>query len=154
MDSSFDYVFCMICAVSAVRQKAQTVLWYGKFEFITWVHHEFRREYSVRPPDDKIIRRWYEQVWETGSVGHSTGQTRRPDEDMDLVRQAFILILKKSISKASAQLHMLQRSVHRILRNSLRLKPYKLQAVQKLTTLDKWLRLQFVAHVHTHFGTR
>jgi hypothetical protein len=38
----------------------------------------------------RLLGDWYEQFQETGAVGHSTDQARRPDEDMDLDRQAFI----------------------------------------------------------------
>ncbi|KDR23208.1 hypothetical protein L798_07109 [Zootermopsis nevadensis] len=67
------------------------------------VHREFRREYGVRPPDDKSIRKWHEQFRETGSVEkrHSTGWPRRYDEDVNSVRQAFMRSLTKSISQAN-----------------------------------------------------
>jgi hypothetical protein len=45
-----------------VQQKAQAVLWYGKFEPIIQVRREFRHECGVRPPDNKSIRGWYEQL--------------------------------------------------------------------------------------------
>jgi hypothetical protein len=47
--------------MSTVQQEAHIVLWYAKFESIIRIQREFRPEYGVRPPDDKSIRRWYEQ---------------------------------------------------------------------------------------------
>jgi hypothetical protein len=83
--------------MSTVQRKAQTVLWYAKFESIIRVQREFRRECGVRPRDDKSITRWYEKFRETGSVEkiHSTARPRRSDEDVDHVRQAFIWSPKK-----------------------------------------------------------
>jgi hypothetical protein len=49
--------------------------------------------------------------------------------------------------KASTVLQRLQMTAHRILRKDLRLRPYKLQVVQKLTPGDKQLRSLFTAHV-------
>jgi hypothetical protein len=45
------------------------VLWYAEFESIIRVQREFRREFCLRLPGDKSIRRWHEQFRETGSVG-------------------------------------------------------------------------------------
>jgi hypothetical protein len=101
---------------------------------------------------DRSTRRWCDQLGETGSAKkrHSTGRPRRPDEDANLVWQTFVRSLKKSNFRASAELQMLQTTVHRILRKSLRLKSYKLQVVQKLTAHDKQLTSQFAAHVSAH----
>jgi hypothetical protein len=109
-----------------------------------------KKKNCVRPPYINGIMRWYEQFREIGSVGkiYSTGQPRRSDEDVDCVRHAFTWSLKQSISWASAQLQMLQTTVHRILRKSQCFKPYKLQVVQKVAAHDKQLRLQFVAHTY------
>jgi hypothetical protein len=132
-------MFCTISKVSTIRQKAQTVLLYAKFESNIRVKHEFRLEYGMRPPDDKSIRRGYEQFRGTGRVEkiHYTGQPRICDEDVDHVRQAFVWSPKKSISQAISELQKLQTSVHRIIQKSLHLKPYKLQVIQKLTACDK-----------------
>jgi hypothetical protein len=77
------------------------MLWYVKFKPITQVHHGFRREYGVRTPDDKNIRRWYEEFRERLAVWknrHSAGWPRRSAEDMDRVGRAFTQSPKKSIS--------------------------------------------------------
>jgi transposase len=72
----------------------------------------------VRPPDDKSVTRWCEQLRESGSVEKNTFYTGRPkrcDEDVDRVKEAFILSPKKSISLASAELLTPITAVHRIL---------------------------------------
>jgi hypothetical protein len=56
------------------------------------------------------IRRWY-----SVEKKHSTGWPRRSSEDVDHVWQVFIQSPKKSISQSSAELQMLQMTVHRIL---------------------------------------
>jgi hypothetical protein len=117
----------VIGAVSIVQQTAETVL-VCKFESITRVHHEFRREHVVRPPVDKRIRGGYEQFRERLAVWknrHSALRPRRSDEGMDRVRQAFVRSLKKSTSTASAELQISQSTVHRIPCKSLCLEPYK-----------------------------
>lgn len=47
-----------------------------------------------------------------------------------------------------AELQMLQPTIHLILLMSLHLKPYKLQAVQKLAARDRQLRSQFAARAY------
>jgi hypothetical protein len=141
MGSNFDYFFSAISTMSTIRvlQKAQTVLWHGKFESILRVQCEFRHEYGARSPDDKsITRTWYEQSGRTGSVSNG---------DVDRVRQAFVRSPKQSISRSSVVLQMRQTTVHRILRKSLPLKTYKLLAFQKLTARDKQVRSQFATHM-------
>jgi hypothetical protein len=87
MDNIFDYLFCVISTLCSVEQKAQVVLWYATFKPITVVHHKFRHEYGVRSPDDKRIKRWYEQFRETGSVEkrHCAECPRRFQEGVDCV---------------------------------------------------------------------
>jgi hypothetical protein len=121
--------------MSTVEQKAQTALCHGKFESILRVQCELRHEYRVRSPDDKYIRRWYEQFGGTGSVGKCI--LLGGLGDVDRVRQAFVRSRKKSISRASVGLQIRQTTVHRILRKSLNLKPYKLLVIPELTARDK-----------------
>jgi hypothetical protein len=88
-------MFCVVTTISAVQQKAQTVLWYANFESIIQVHCEFGCECGVRLPDDKSM-----QVREGGSVENrtSTGQPARSDEGVDRVRQASVWSLEKLIT--------------------------------------------------------
>jgi hypothetical protein len=85
------------------------------------------------------------EVWKKR---HSLGWPRRSDEDVDHVRQAFMQSLNTSISWVSAQLQILQTTVHRIFWNSLCLKLYKLQVVQRLTACDKQQRLWFSIYMY------
>jgi hypothetical protein len=71
--------------------------------------------------------------------------------DVDRVRQAFVRSPKKSISRASVELQIRQTAVQRILRRSLHLKPYKLLAVQELTSSDKHVISQFRTHTREQF---
>jgi hypothetical protein len=54
--------------------------------------------------------RWYELLTKTGSVGktYSTGRPRRPGEDVDSVKQAFLRRPKHLISREGAELEMPQ----------------------------------------------
>jgi hypothetical protein len=59
---------CTISIMSAAQQKAQTSYRYANFESIIGVQREYRREYGVRPLDDKSSR-CYDQLIQTVSAG-------------------------------------------------------------------------------------
>jgi hypothetical protein len=82
------------------------------------------------------------------SVGYqpkrrSTGRPRVSDADVDRIREAFKASPQKSTHLASRQLQLPQKTVWRVLRKRLVIKPYKLQMVQALTPNDKIVRHQF-----------
>lgn len=101
----------------------------------------------MRPHDDKTSRiaSWKKYILPGAWKSH---------ENVGRDMQAFVRGPKKSISQVSADLKMPQTTVHKIFRKSLRLKPHKLQAVQKLNAPGKELRSQFAGHVPTNFRTR
>jgi hypothetical protein len=92
MERNFGYVLCAMSTNSSVEQRAQTVLWFSKFEPIIGFHLEFRREFGERRFDVGSIRRWYDQLAEIGSVAkrHPTLQSTKSDEDIDRVSWAHI----------------------------------------------------------------
>jgi hypothetical protein len=108
----------------------------------------------VRPLDEKIIRKWYEQCRESSSVekGHATGQSRRCGEEV-IMLERLPNGVPRSVFQANAELQMLQTATRRILWKSQHLKPYKLQVAQKLTAYDKRRRSQFMAYMCPNFGT-
>jgi hypothetical protein len=97
------------------------MVWYAKYEPIIQVQHECKREYGATLSDGRALGDGTRSSRETGSVDkrHSIEWPRRSDEDVDCVKQVFIQIPKKLISRASAELQMLQMTVHRSLQKSL-----------------------------------
>jgi hypothetical protein len=118
------------------------MVWYAKFETIIRVQHESKREYGTTPSDGRDGTR---SSRGTGSVDkrRSTWWPRRSDEDVDCVKQVFIQIPKKSISRASAELEMLQMTVHRSLQKSL-ISSHTSEVVQKIMAYHNHKQLQSV----------
>ena len=81
-------------------------------------------------PTAKSIRRWYEQINVSGylSVGHkrrgiSHAKPVRCGENIEAIPMSVEATPKKSVRRRSAELGVLQSSVHRILRHDLKMKP-------------------------------
>jgi hypothetical protein len=90
--------------------------------------------------------RWYNKFEETGYVckRRSTGRPHVSDADVDRIREAFKASPQKSTYRASQQpLQLPQKTVWRVFRKRLVIKPYKLQMIQALTPNDKIVPHQF-----------
>jgi len=109
------------------------------------VQRQFRTEFGKQPPSDNSIRRWYAQFQETGCAckRKSTGRPSVTEEQVEQVRQAFIRSPRKSTVRGSTELGIPQPGVWCILRNRLKLKPYRLMLLQNLQLDDHLRRMTF-----------
>ena len=82
-------------------EKAFCVLTFHECGSITIVQRQFRTKFGKQPPSDNSIRRWYAQFQETGCVCErkSTGRPSMTEEQVEQVRQTFVLSLRKSAVK-------------------------------------------------------
>ena len=114
-----------------VKQKAQCVLWYEKFDHKPkLVRQRFRRVYRGTPPDPQCIRRWYKQFVENGTVQKQTGKGNHKaisPESVATIKEKFERSPQTSIRRAALEFSMPRATVWKILRKTLHLTPYKVQ---------------------------
>lgn len=130
------------------QQKAQCVLWYAEFKSIVIVQRQFRVTYpGQNSPDDKAIRRWFNQFRDTGSVlkGHSPGRPKTSDDKVEEIRQSCIRSPKKSIVRRSLQLNVPKSTLHDVVRKRLRLRAYKIQLRHQIKPVDRPKRTDFTS---------
>jgi len=101
------------------------------------VQRAFKLKFNVDPPANKSILKWHRNFIERGRIcdqrkGHS-GRPSVSEQIVDRVRESFLRSPRKSTRRASRELKVPQSTVNKILRKCLRLHPYRLQLVQKLT---------------------
>jgi hypothetical protein len=54
--------------IATVQEKAICVLWFFETQCVTKSQRRYRTQYGKYPPSDNVIRRWFKQFQETGSV--------------------------------------------------------------------------------------
>lgn len=132
-----------------VRQKVQCCYWLAELKFPVSVQRKFRQEYGQDPPERHTITKWHNQLLETGSVLRKKGSGKKPvtAARIETVREAFLRSPRKSIRRASSELHIPSSTVHKIVHKRLKLKAYKIQLVQKLQPNDKPKRKEFTSEM-------
>lgn len=131
-----------------VQQKAQCVLWFAELKSIISVQRRFRETYpGQKAPDDKAIRRWFNQFRDTGSVlkGHSPGRPKTSEDTVENIRQSCVRSPKKSLARRSLQLNLPKSTVYTVMRKRLRLHAYKIQIRQQIKPTDRPKRTDFAA---------
>lgn len=129
-----------------VQQKAQCIIWFAELKSIVSVQRRFRQTYVGQiAPDDKAIRRWFNQFRETGNVEkkHSTGRPRTSEENVERIRQSCVRSPKKSIARRSLELQIPKTTIQNILHKRLRLHAYKIQLRQQIKLTDRPKRKEF-----------
>ena len=122
-----------------IQQKAQCVLWYHKLKSPIAVQRKFRNEFGKDVSHTNIIKRWFKNFMETGSILDRKPAAFRPsidEETVNAVRVAFHRSSRKSIRVASNEFAIPRSTVHKVLHKRLRLHAYKLQIVQVLKPDD------------------
>jgi hypothetical protein len=135
--------------MASLQEKSQCVLWFHETHSAVTVQRHFVRNFGRPPPDVKSNKRWYVHFQERGSVcdKNRTGRPRTNQDTVDAERHAFQQNPRKSVRKASQELHIPRSTVHRILKTELKFIAYKLQVVQKLEQNDFHLRNEFANEV-------
>lgn len=130
-------------------QKAYCVLEFAKSESVVTVQRKFRTKYGFQPPTNKTIHAWFRKFQESGCLcdGKRTGRPGPSEEKVDRVRDAFVRSPRQSIRQASAELQIPGKTVWRILRKKLQMKPYRIQLMQHLSPQDMNVRFDFCLNV-------
>lgn len=126
-------------------QKSFCVLDYHVNNSVISVQRHFRTRYHRDPPDGRSIRKWYTQFRDSGCIckRKSTGRPSTGEETVERVRTCFVRSPQKSTYRGATELQLPQKTVWRILRKRLQMKPYHLQLVQALKPADYALRASF-----------
>lgn len=135
--------------MASVQEKAQCVEWFIETRSDIQVQRRFRTRYRKPPPSRPSIRKWYNNLMQTGGVDvkHHTGRPRTSEEDTERIRLSFQRSPQKSVRTASRELQIPRSTVHRVLRKRLSLYPYRLQLIQALQPNDRPLRMQFAVDI-------
>jgi transposase len=114
------------------------------------VRRRFRKEYNTKDaPHRNTITNLIEKFERTGSVqDDKSGNVGRPStastsENVEKLEAMFERSPCKSVRRAAQQLGMSKTTVHRLMRNELKLFPYKIQTHQPLHEQDMARRLDF-----------
>ena len=126
-------------------QKAFCVQNFSKFQSVTKVQRAFSTQYKTKAPTSQSIRRWCKQFGDTGSVqkGKLTGRPCVNNDTVNLIKQAFENNPVMSTNHASRQLGIPQSTIWKILRKTLKMKPFMFSVHQELKPDDKLARLNF-----------
>ena len=124
---------------------------FDRFGSVTEVQRNFTKEFdpkSRRKPNDRLIQRCHARLLETGSVlpgkrGRELGvKLIRTQSTEQRVLAAYDKSPQKSLRRGALELGLSKNTIHRILRER-KLKPYKIQILQKINDEDKDRRLEF-----------
>ena len=109
--------------MSSTQDKAKMVRLVHECGSIAKAQKRFAIEQNKPAPHRHSIRRWVKQFEETGTVAKkkSSGRPRRSIERAKIIKEAFHNCSKMSIRTASLELNIPKSSIHRILREELRL---------------------------------
>src|SRR6185437_7296931 len=116
---------------------------------MTWVRQKFREQFHKPAPASSTIKDLMKKHEETGSVldnqkaKSGRPKTGRSEENVERVRLANIENRQSSSRKLAHELDLSPSSTFRILKQDLRLFPYRIQNRQSLTDRDKEARMAF-----------
>ena len=108
------------------------------------VKTKLRERYDCEPPEGKIITRWMEKLFDTGSVLDKP-QSGRPNERGDHVhdvKQSVNDAPQMSTRRSSEEIGILRTSLQRVLKDDLLMRAWKPCQVQFLTEDDRETRIE------------
>ena len=130
----------MNCYKMATPQEtAQSVSWFIETKSDVQTQRKYRSKYRKDAPSSSSIRRWHKKFMERGSVLDAvrSGPPRISGENIERVGHVFSGSCMKSIRTAARELQSPPATVHKVLRNRLRMYAYKMQMLQALQPNDK-----------------
>ena len=134
--------------------RAQCVLWMQDTGSPTIVRRKFHKKYGKNstPPSRRVILIWYKNFKETGHMQSDAKRGRKPvcDSTVNAVNELFSNNPNTSVRQAAQSVPVRKSSVHRIVKNNLKLYPYKIQIVQAIKPGDYEKREQFARTLLTN----
>ena len=134
--------------------KVQAVEWYISTESVSEVQRRLRREYPDffkygKGPDRNSILKCYNNFREYGDVNDrrksksGSQKTVRTAQNIERVCQITVRSPQLSSNRLSQILNISQTSVVRILKQDIKMFPYKIQILQTQTDANKAMRVEF-----------
>ena len=120
------------------------MLEYARTNLHQTVVRAFMRKFSKKSPTAKQIWEWKKKFEDEGCLcrAKGSGQPATAEGKVEHIRQTLLRSPKKSIRRTSVETLMPLTTVWRVVKQSLVMKPYKLQVVQAITAADKPKRKQ------------
>lgn len=108
------------------------------------VRDKLRDRYDEEPPEARVIKQWASKLFETGSIcdRQRSGRPNERGDAIEYVRREIAENPKTSVRRLSAELDIKRSTIHNILRDDLKLKPFKPTKVQFLTLDDHQSRVE------------
>lgn len=133
----------------SMQQKAKCVEKMIELKSVTAVRRWYAIEYGNPAPSANSLRGWLQEFQERGTVGHRprSGRPRISDEDVARIEQAFQENPKQSLRGASAALGIPFSTIRKVLRENLKMFPYRISFLQQLLPEDYPLRLAYAQHI-------
>ncbi len=129
----------------SLQLRIRVVILMAKFESATTVRRTLQRENAADIPTEQTIRNIYDKFLETGSVEDREGQGRpsiMTEEKKEEIAEILATTSMTSVRSVSQQVNMSKSVVHRLMRDVLNYKPYKMHLIQELYDEDKDLRVE------------
>ena len=130
-------------------EKAFCVIEFSKSNSATVVKRRFRTRFAKAPPTRQYIYDWHRQFETTGCLckRSAPGRPRIAEEQVERVRATYLRSPQTSTRRAIRELQIPKPTVWKILRKRLKMIPYKIQMLQRLSEGDKNKRCDFCESV-------
>ena len=127
------------------RERFFIAAWFECYGSVSVVQRKFREKFGrhAQLPCSETIHRIHQRATETGDLGDEQRSGRRRSSDIAQVKEDVKEEPQLSIRVRARKLDFSRSSMHRILRDDLRLHPYKPRLLQELSEEDFAHRLAF-----------
>ena len=128
------------------QEKATCALWMAELGSPDKARRKFYRENGrKRAPHRSSVKRWYEQLKNTGFVVSQTKRGKKPtdQETVETVSKLFKDLPQISVRQAAQHLPLSKTTIHKLVRKEIKLYPYKIQTVHALREGDYERREEF-----------
>ncbi|GBN55512.1 hypothetical protein AVEN_124821-1 [Araneus ventricosus] len=141
----------------SIEQRVYLVLEYHRLKRSpTAARHSFQKQFNVpKGPDTKTIRKLFAKFERTGSVGDNRvgnvgpRQTAVTSENVAKVSAFFQQNPRNTVRRIASETGLKRSSTKKILRNSLRMFPYKIQSHQAIPIKVVGQRFDFANEILT-----
>lgn len=133
----------MPASVLSLDERINIVILMAKLESVTMVERHLKRSGASHIPTHKHMRSIYEKFKETGSVQDCprSGRPSVEEDKVDEIREVFQGDSSTSIRQAASLTDIPRSTLHKTVKKTLQLRPYKIFYSQQLYEDDKMARI-------------
>ena len=127
------------------QRKVACIQKYTQTESIVATQKWYRTTYGETAPGETSIKRWHRMFFQNGAVANllRSGRPRIRDADVRRIEQAFHDNPRLSTRNAERALQISRSTIQDVLKEKLNMFPYKISFLQRLSSNDYRLRLQW-----------